>query len=551
MTLRPLHAALAVSSLPFSLLLQRLSTLIRSRSRLSFFHSDPELAEGEEPAFRPATPTPAWLLLLLSIAVNTTATATTPPHKKPAIPAAIAKPTHHAAAKAAHPTRSRTVVARTTKSRFQTRHLVHVDPVSRLDTISNIATTLSRGSSAISYPSALARFFATLAEHQQDPATSTVRVLQFGDSHTAADMFTGEARRVLQRQFGNGSVGFTYAGHPFAGYRILGSQRSQSGGWQTLGTHFSDLGDTLLGMDGVAITASRPGEFVTLDAPCTSLQLDFLKQPGGGGLKITDNGTVIADLPTDAASPTPGTFTYTCPESELQTAGEPDHHFVVTTESDAPVRLFGLTTLEPGATWESIGINGAVAPLILRWNQALFTTYLRQTAASLVVLAYGTNEAAARSDPETYSATFASIVDKIHAQLPNASVLVLGPTDRALATRAVSGRSSHRSRGYAPFSGTEPILAAQRAVCRTHDCAFWNQQQRMGGFGSMQRWVYAGWAQPDHTHLTGEGYRALADALMADLLSSYDSFRKTHGLTDADTPNPTPSTLSSTPAQQR
>ena len=49
------------------------------------------------------------------------------------------------------------------------------------------------------------------------------------------------------------------------------------------------------------------------------------------------------------------------------------------------------------------------------------------------------------------------------------------------------------------------------------------------------RWVYAGWAQPDHTHLTGEGYRALADALLADLLSSYDSYRKAHGLSLTDT----------------
>ena len=62
----------------------------------------------------------------------------------------------------------------------------------------------------------------------------------------------------------------------------------------------------------------------------------------------------------------------------------------------------------------------------------------------------------------------------------------------------------------------------------------------MGGFGSMQRWVYAGWAQPDHTHLTGEGYRALADALLADLLSGYDSYRKAHNLAITDTTNISP-----------
>ncbi len=539
MTTKPVHAPTPVSSLPLLVLLHRLSPILCPRSCFSSFHSE----HREKPAFRLATTTLAWLLLLLSLAATTTAPAAPPPHKKPAPHKSIVKSTHHTATKATHSNKSRQMA--TVHSRFSSRHLVHVDPISHLDAISAIASTLSRGDTAITLPAALDRFFAALAEHQQDPSTSTVRILQFGDSHTAADMFTGEARRVLQRQFGNGSVGFTYPGHPFAGYRILGSQRSQSGGWQTLGTHFSDLGDTLLGMDGVALTTSRPGEFVTLDAPCTSLQLDFLGQPGGGSVIVSDNGTPITTLSTDNPTNTPGSFHYTCPESKAEDA----HHFVVTTASTAPVRLFGLTTLEPGVTWESIGINGAVAPLILRWDQTLFTTYLRDTAANLVVLAYGTNEAAARSDPEIYSLAFTRLIETIHTHLPNASVLVLGPTDRATAAH---------HRGFAPFSGTAPILEAQRAVCRAHDCAFWNQQGRMGGLGSMGRWVYAGWAQPDHTHFTGEGYRALADALMADLLSGYDSYRKAHNLPLSDLPghatatgtSTSPPSLSSTPTQQ-
>ena len=47
----------------------------------------------------------------------------------------------------------------------------------------------------------------------------------------------------------------------------------------------------------------------------------------------------------------------------------------------------------------------------------------------------------------------------------------------------------------------------------------------MGGLGAMQQWVGIGWAQPDHTHFTGEGYRALADALIADLISGYQSYK--------------------------
>jgi hypothetical protein len=48
----------------------------------------------------------------------------------------------------------------------------------------------------------------------------------------------------------------------------------------------------------------------------------------------------------------------------------------------------------------------------------------------------------------------------------------------------------------------------------------------MGGFGSMQQWVAAGWAQPDRTHLTGTGYRELADALYADLIHAYNLYQQ-------------------------
>ena len=91
----------------------------------------------------------------------------------------------------------------------------------------------------------------------RDLQTSTVRVMQFGDSHTAADMFTGEARRVFQEQFGNGGIGYSYPGHPFAGYRILGSGRSQSTGWRTQGNHFLQLGDGQTGLGGISISTSR------------------------------------------------------------------------------------------------------------------------------------------------------------------------------------------------------------------------------------------------------------------------------------------------------
>jgi hypothetical protein len=66
----------------------------------------------------------------------------------------------------------------------------------------------------------------------------------------------------------------------------------------------------------------------------------------------------------------------------------------------------------------------------------------------------------------------------------------------------------------------------QKEVCRTHGCAYWDTRRRMGGFGSMQQWVAAGWAQPDRTHLTSTGYRTLADALFEDLMRTYNHYQQ-------------------------
>ena len=144
---------------------------------------------------------------------------------------------------------------------------------------------------AFLYPGQLAPFFKSLAElppaGTQDPLTTypgqsgTVRILQFGDSHTAADLFTGAVRAQMQARFGNGGLGFQYPGHPFAGYHLAGSSRSQSEGWYTQGNKFTQLGSGDLGLGGISLTTHRAGEYTLLSTTCTTFQVEFLRQASG------------------------------------------------------------------------------------------------------------------------------------------------------------------------------------------------------------------------------------------------------------------------------
>jgi lysophospholipase L1-like esterase len=377
----------------------------------------------------------------------------------------------------------------------------------------HIMRSLSAPRAGIENPRALRPFFDQLHQLEADPKSQLVRVIQFGDSHTAADIFSGALRTLFQQKFGDGGAGFSYAGYPFAGYHIHGTKRAQSTGWLALGTHLGDIGDAKVGMGGVSLLTEAAGNWVSLDADATSLEVQYLVQPNGGSIEIRDNDALIATVST-ASSDT----------VQPDTAGHFDtpvtpgpHHFEVLTVNAAPVRLLGLSTENAsGVTYEAAGINGAEASLFLRWNETLQQTLMAEANPALIVLSYGTNEAGDRNwTEESYAAMFQRIIERCRRLAPNAAILVVGPPDRAMR----AGR-----RVWKPFAGVDRIVAAQRTVCRQLHCAYWDQRSRMGGFGSMRDWVSISWAQPDHTHFTGEGYTELASALFSDIVQQYDSY---------------------------
>ena len=429
---------------------------------------------------------------------------------------------------------STTVPTQTTTHGTATLRAASLTKISTREAITDrVMHSLATPRLGIENPHALAAFFEQLHQLELDPKSQLVRVIQFGDSHTAADVFTGALRTLFQSKFGDGGAGFSFAGYPFAGYRIHGTHRAQSTGWTVLGTHLNDIGDGMVGMGGVSLSTEAPGNWVSLDADATSLQVQYLIQPNGGSFEIRDNDTLIATVSTGTPVATESETVISVPtanSTEVPSASAAvyrttllpgPHHIEVLTINDAPVRLLGLSTENAfGITYEAAGINGAEASLFLRWNEGLQEPLLAAVNPALVVLAYGTNEASDRNwTEESYAAMFTRIVERIRRAAPSASILVVGPPDRALRV----GR-----RAWAPFTGVDRIVAAQRAVCRQMHCAYWDQRSRMGGFGSMREWVAVSWAQPDHTHFTGEGYNELATALFGDILQQYDNASGTY-----------------------
>lgn len=380
-------------------------------------------------------------------------------------------------------------------------------------------------------PAALVPFFEQLRRVENGQVEQPLRILQYGDSHTAADEWTGALRGAFQEKFGDGGGGYSFAGRPFASYRRLDLKTGNTPGWAAQGL-LTPTGDGIYGLGGVSISTSLPNQSVYLQAEARRVELFYWRQPGGGGIHFIENGTPVETISTDGPEG-PGYFQYM--SSALNQAQGPQRFELQTLDSQ-PVRLFGFVTeKERGVTVEPLGINGAQANIFFKWDQPLWQEHLRHRAPGLVMLAYGTNDAG-NSDWSfaSYKQAVKEVILRIRRAAPQTSILVVGPPDRMLLSRY----------GATPYPRLEMISTALREAAMENQCAYWDLRERMGGPGAMRRWVLAGAAQGDYVHFTAPGYRLIGVTLFNDLMDHYSAFLRVrdkiftpaaHGKTDYNT----------------
>jgi len=357
---------------------------------------------------------------------------------------------------------------------------------------------------------ALIPFFERLYRAEREGG-EPVRIVHYGDSHTASDEWTGRLRALFQSRFGDGGAGFSLAGYPFRGHRRYGLRGSMTRGWTVHGL-LDRAGDSIYGLGNAAISTARRGEIASLDLTGTAgvqrVELFFYRQPGGGWVQVLEEGRPVEAFSTDGPAG-PGYFAFetTAPHLEVETL------------DDDPVRLFGWALDNArGVTYESLGVNGAQISLLDFGHDGLWSEQLARRDPALVVLAYGTNEASNPNWTESsYYEALAARIARIRAAAPAASVLIVGPPDRQYRVRG---------RGWRTFPRMNEIVAAQRRAARDFRCAFWDLRERMGGEGAIARWVLAGYAQRDYVHFTAPGYQLIGEVAYRDILTEYDRFRR-------------------------
>ncbi len=356
---------------------------------------------------------------------------------------------------------------------------------------------------------AMAHFYAALSRAERGEATA--RILHYGDSHVAADLLTGALRRDLQRCFGDGGAGFVLAGKPYSYYARPGVTMQASGGWRADGLSDSSLiADGRFGLAGIGFTAADVGESFKVTAPSSRFEVYLLKQPGGGAVTIFLDGIArVRDLSLAA------------PRSEaayvrVSATTEALHTIEVKITKPGAARALGVDVErdEAGVIYDALGINGARMLRMLEWDWRILSSNLRRSDPDLIILAYGSNEAGdADLNTEEYGERLSALLAQLGEAVPDASLLVIAPPDRAV---KVGNR-------WQTISRLPALVDAQRRAAMKAGAAFFDLFRAMGGGGSIARWaaMHEPLAQHDHVHLTATGYRLVAGWLYEALMRGW------------------------------
>jgi lysophospholipase L1-like esterase len=352
-------------------------------------------------------------------------------------------------------------------------------------------------------------FYRALASTQRGDWVT--RIVHYGDSHIAADILTGALRSRLQSCFGDAGAGFVLAGPPWQWYSRAGVASRASSGWQVDGLSQASLAaDGRLGLAGVSLSTRNAGEWLGLTAAGRYFDVYVLKQPGGGAIDISlDAVEWKRNVSLRSRAVEADYIEIVAPDDSI-------HTIEIRTRTSGPTRIFGITIEgeRAGVEYDALGINGARASRPLLWDWKVLASNLERRDPDLIIVAYGSNEVTDSDlDLEEYTASFATLLTRFHEAAPRASILVLGPPDRAV-------RAGRRWKSASRMSS---LVEAQRQAALKAGAAFYDLFNAMGGAGSVERWATQNQplAQADRVHLTSAGYKLVADWINSELMRGY------------------------------
>ncbi|MFN7986433.1 MAG: GDSL-type esterase/lipase family protein [Thermoanaerobaculia bacterium] len=356
----------------------------------------------------------------------------------------------------------------------------------------------------------LSRFFAALDRVEKGESGALARISHYGDSPLTGDMISGEARSMLQKQFGNGGPGFVLAGRPWGWYGHRGIALDAKG-WTPHSPLLTWGNGGHYGLGLVSFSSASAGarsDVAWEKGRFTRAEVTFTVAPGNGTLLVSVDGGAEEAVPTAGAERRTARFVAAAPEGAARIALRP--------KGDGEVTVYGVTleTAGPGLVYDALGANGSSVHALALADAKGWIDSLALRGSDLVILNYGTNESGneAIAGPH-YVRELVGLVGRVRTALPEASVLIMAPMDRG--ARGPEGEIT-------TMPAIPKIVEAQRKAAQEARCAFFDTYAAMGGDGTMARWYRS---EPrlvtgDFTHTTFAGSERVARLLVDALLGA-------------------------------
>jgi lysophospholipase L1-like esterase len=357
---------------------------------------------------------------------------------------------------------------------------------------------------------ALDAFYHAARESKRGKLGRALRVSWYGDSVIATDAVPSALRARFQQELGNGGPGFVYVvpPHRFCGHEAI--TRASGGSWNVHAITTALIPDGLYGLGGsTADTDDGRATIKLVIGTASQVELYYLTQPRGGSVAITADGKPLATVDTRGTAKQPGFATATV------AAGAQKFDFA----ARGRVRLFGAALENPsGAVVDNLGVISVNLKSFDANKPEHFQAELAHRGADLVMFMIGANEAEWLSpgdrDIRDYATRYGKLLAQVRAALPQASCLVVSPTDQA---EAKDG--SYASRPVMPS-----LIGAQRDAAQQAGCGFYSTYGWMGGQGSAAKWFRRGMVGSDFQHLSRKGAEAVADGLFRTLVAGYQKY---------------------------
>lgn len=385
-------------------------------------------------------------------------------------------------------------------------------------------------------PSGRIRVAASRAKKKVVAEPTGFTILQIGDSHTAADYFTGEVRKILQARYGNGGVGYVDVGRPHPGVRSAVLKITATPGWTYTGLQKAGESSAFF-LSGFDATASRGGESVTFTAsepvPYDRIEIEVATGPDFGTIDIAvDN---LAPVQRSLSTPESDRLVFRITPEHRKT--DKVRRLTITALEDRPVTIssVGIFNKGRGLSYSNIGFPGATIDIVNKYDPKMLDDELKRLAPQIVVLAFGTNEGFNDDlDLEQYRSRYRNVIRKIRASLPLGQIVMVGPprADRVAAHCVKDPQSAacQASRGeteldqprdcpYQTPPRLDQVRRIQRDLAEQENIPFWDWSGIMPSRCGAHSWAMASprLMAPDHVHFTPEGYRVSASAFAAFL----------------------------------